>query len=167
MPKLSRQEMEAFLARPLICRLGCLDDEGYPYVVPCIYLYTDGVFYVTPRARSIWGEYLHRDGRCFLCIDASDYEEEEYNKRVFVQGTAELIDGPRSWYPSLHDDPMAQRAFRVWRRYWGEDTVDGDVWKGLEELRDVGFRHFRVHPLKITTWWGDYASRYRNVYPVP
>ena len=34
MPKLHQQEIEAFLASRSLCRLGCLDDEGYPYVVP-------------------------------------------------------------------------------------------------------------------------------------
>lgn len=164
MPKLSKQAMEEFLTRPLICRLGCLHEDGFPYVIPCIYLYTDGVFYVTARARSIWGEYLQRDERCFLCIDASDHREEEYNKRVCVKGRAEHVDGPRATY--RRDDPMAQRGFQIWRRYWGDGATDDDVWRGIEEQRDVGFWQFRIHPLRITTWWGEYAQRYRNVYPL-
>ena len=42
MPAMSDEEREGFLAQPVIGRLGCLDDDGYPYVVPVWFDYADG-----------------------------------------------------------------------------------------------------------------------------
>ena len=33
--RLQSDEIEAFLAEPHIARLACLDEEGWPYLVPC------------------------------------------------------------------------------------------------------------------------------------
>ena len=33
--RLQSDEIEAFLAEPQIARLACLDEEGWPYLVPC------------------------------------------------------------------------------------------------------------------------------------
>ncbi|MCO5221291.1 MAG: pyridoxamine 5'-phosphate oxidase family protein [Thermomicrobiales bacterium] len=43
--KLSDEEMNEFLSTDVLCRLGVLDDEGWPYVVPVWFLYKDGGFY--------------------------------------------------------------------------------------------------------------------------
>jgi hypothetical protein len=56
MPKLTQAEVLEFLAEPRICRLGCVDYEGFLLVVPCDYLFEGGAFYVMPRARALWGE---------------------------------------------------------------------------------------------------------------
>jgi hypothetical protein len=163
-PKLTEPEIEEFLAGVRGCRIGSIDVDGFPYVVPCSYLFEDGVFYVAARARAAWGEHLERDGRCFLCIDAvREGDVDQWMKRVLVKGRAELLDGPRSYY--RRDDPMAQRGFRIWRRYWPRETIDDDIWRAIEGQRDIGFRQFRIQPLKIITWRGrEYAARYRNVY---
>jgi hypothetical protein len=59
---------------------------------------------------------------------------------------------------------MAQYGFRMMRRFFPEDRVD-NYWRALEGQRDVGFRLFRIEPLKTMTWRGDaYPARYRNVY---
>jgi hypothetical protein len=165
MPKLTQAEVEEFLAGPRISRLGCIDTDGFPYVVPCNYLFEGGAFHVFPRARALWGEYLEQNGRCFLCIDAREGPYgDQWNKRVLVKGEARLLDGPRPSY--RRDDPMAQWAFRSMRRYAPERLTDDDVWRALESMKDMGFRHFNIEPLQMVTWRGtEYPARYRNVYP--
>ena len=49
---LSEVELKEFLDSDVICRLGVLDDEGWPYVVPVWFLHKDGGFYIIPRERS-------------------------------------------------------------------------------------------------------------------
>ncbi|MEZ4636574.1 MAG: pyridoxamine 5'-phosphate oxidase family protein [Caldilineaceae bacterium] len=44
MPAMTQEQIDAFLHSDVLCRLGCLDDEGYPYVVPCWFTYADGGF---------------------------------------------------------------------------------------------------------------------------
>jgi hypothetical protein len=156
MRKLSQQEIEEFLARPLLCRLGCLDDEGYPYVVPCLYLYADGGFYVSARERSAWAHYLHRDGRVSLCIDV-DYSE----PRVQVKGIAERLDGPRLLREPRDEDPMFALGLRITSRYWGGEEA---ARSGLEAYRDEPFWWFFVRPSQMTTVrGGDWAERYKHV----
>jgi len=156
MRKLSQQEIEDFLARPLLCRLGCLDDEGYPYVVPCLYLYADGGFYVGPRERAAWAHYLHRDSRVCLCIDV-DYGE----SRVQVKGIAELLDGPRLLREPWDADPMAALSVRLTSRYFGGD--DG-ARAALETYRHEPFWWFFVRPSRMTSFrGGDWAARYKHV----
>ena len=65
---LAGDEVDAFLAEGRIARLGCLDADGWPYVVPSWYQYADGGFWIIPRERSVWAGYLARDGRgCAVC----------------------------------------------------------------------------------------------------
>ena len=79
--KLSEEEIQGFLSGNPFCRLGCLDEEGWPYVVPCWFEYSEGGFFIIPRARSAWARHIQRDPRVFLCIDDST----ETNRRVLVQ----------------------------------------------------------------------------------
>jgi nitroimidazol reductase NimA-like FMN-containing flavoprotein (pyridoxamine 5'-phosphate oxidase superfamily) len=41
-PKLTQAEVEEFLAGPRICRLGCVDSDSFPLVVPCNYVFEGG-----------------------------------------------------------------------------------------------------------------------------
>lgn len=79
--KMSEAEIAAFLAEGVLCRLGCLDLGGWPYVVPVWFQHADGGFYIIPRERSAWASYLQRDGRVFLTID-----EPGSQRKVMVKG---------------------------------------------------------------------------------
>src|SRR6266446_3016458 len=63
--KMMEDEFAAFLAGNPFCRLGCLDEEGWPYVVPCWFEYSDEGFYIIPRARSAWASCIQHDPRVF------------------------------------------------------------------------------------------------------
>ncbi len=63
---MSQAEVEGFLARNPLCRLGCLDEEGWPYVVPVWYQYRDGGFYIV--SRSAWAGYIKREPRWLLFV---------------------------------------------------------------------------------------------------
>jgi len=62
MAGMTEKELQDFFSSDVLCRLGCLDDAGAPYVVPCWFQYAEGGFYIIPRARSTWANYLRRDG---------------------------------------------------------------------------------------------------------
>ncbi|MBI3973967.1 MAG: pyridoxamine 5'-phosphate oxidase family protein [Chloroflexi bacterium] len=143
--RLSRTEMEAFLARGITCRLGCLDDEGHPYVVPCWFEYADGGFYIIPRARSAWANYLQRNGRVSLCIDT------EQTERVLVKGHAGVIEEPNV------GGRWVAIARRMSERYMGE-RGPAYLEKTMHEPRWLFF----VEPERITTWVGSWAERYKH-----
>ena len=74
MPRMTAVELSAFLQSDVLCRLGCLDDDGYPYVIPVWFQYADEGFYIIPRARSAWAKYMVRDARVSLCLDRDSGE---------------------------------------------------------------------------------------------
>jgi nitroimidazol reductase NimA-like FMN-containing flavoprotein (pyridoxamine 5'-phosphate oxidase superfamily) len=144
--RMSADEIIEFLAQPVICRLGCLDDTGWPYVVPVWVQYADGGFYVVPRERSVWAGYIERDGRVSLCLD-----ERDQHKRVIVKGMASIIERPNiggRWDPILRE--MAER-------YWGDRGIEYHT----ETLREPRWLIF-VKPIEMTSWYGTWARRYRH-----
>jgi hypothetical protein len=62
-------EIEEFLAGPQIARFACLDQEGWPYVVPCWQEWDGNAWWVIPRQRSAWAAYLQREPRCAITVD--------------------------------------------------------------------------------------------------
>ena len=146
--KLSEEEIQEFLSGNPFCRLGCLDEEGWPYVVPCWFEYSEGGFFIIPRARSAWARHIQRDPRVFLCIDDST----ETNRRVLVKGKAEILEEPN----------LGGRWVEISRnmsvRYLGEHGPDY-LQPTLVEPRWLLF----VRPLTMKTWQGvDWPKRYKH-----
>jgi nitroimidazol reductase NimA-like FMN-containing flavoprotein (pyridoxamine 5'-phosphate oxidase superfamily) len=144
---MSRAEMEEFLSGDVLCRLSCLDDEGWPYTVPVWFGYRDDGFYIIPRERSVWARYVQRDPRVYLCID-----EPGRQRKVLVRGEARVVEEPNvggGW---------VEIANEMSYRYLGEHGPDYLV-PTLNEPRWLIF----VTPRKVTTWQGvDWAARYKH-----
>lgn len=145
MPRMTPNEIADFLKEPVLCRLGCLDGDGHPYVVPCWFHHADGGFYIVPRARSEWARHLKKDPRVSLCIDA------ETGRRVLVKGRAQLLEEPNvggRWV-----EIARQMAFR----YGGQDGL-----AYLEKTMDEPRWLFFIEPHKILSSTGGWASRYKH-----
>lgn len=144
--KLGGDEVSAFLAEPRIARLGCQDDSGWPYVVPCWHEWDGAAFWVVPREKSAWGRYLAAEPRCALTID-----EDGAQRKVIAQCRAELMERPNvggAWVPI---------AERMSLRYLGENGP-----KYLEPTLDKPRWLFRLEPVMMRTWQGqDWAARYK------
>ena len=109
---LARDEVDEFLAEGRIARLGCLDGEGWPYVVPVWHEWDGSAFWVVARRRSLWASYLRDDGRCSLAID-----EDGRQRKVLAQCRAEVVEEPcldGQWVPGGRADepplPGRERA---------------------------------------------------------
>jgi PPOX class probable F420-dependent enzyme len=143
------EELRDFLARPLNAKVGCLTEDGAPYVVPAWYEWDGEAFWLVPRARSAWARYLQRDPRVCLCID----EEAPPHRRVQVLGRAEIVEQPNvggRWVPI---------AERMAARYLGPDGGPRYLVPTLDRPRWL----IRVHPEKLTTWaGGGWHRRYLN-----
>jgi uncharacterized pyridoxamine 5'-phosphate oxidase family protein len=138
-------EIAEFLKQPVLCRLGCLDGAGHPYVVPCWYHFADGGFYVVPRARSEWARHLKMDPRVSLCIDA------ETGRRVLVKGRAQLLEEPNvggRWVEIARD-----MAFR----YGGQEGIEY-LDKTMNEPRWLFF----IEPSDIMSSTGGWAKQYKH-----
>lgn len=143
--RMTDAELAAFLAGPVICRLGCVKPDGSPYVIPLWHSYADGGFYFVIRERADWVPYVLNDPRVTLCIDSEQYE------RVLVDGTLEVVEEPNaggSWVPICKEMSL---------RYFGEGGLSYFE-KSLSEPRWLFF----VRPSKLQSWVGGWADRYKH-----
>lgn len=144
--RLDDEEIAEFLELPLIARLACLDDDGWPYVVPCWHEWDGASFWVVPRQRSAWARYLEREPRCAITVD-----EDGRQRKVVAQCRAHLVEQPNlggAWVPV---------AERMSLRYLGENGP-----RYLEPTMDKPRWLFRLEPTKLQTWQGqDWAGRYK------
>jgi nitroimidazol reductase NimA-like FMN-containing flavoprotein (pyridoxamine 5'-phosphate oxidase superfamily) len=144
---LTEEELQEFLSTDVLCRLGVLDDEGWPYVVPVWFLYKDGGFYIVPRERSVWARYMQRDPRVFLTIDETGRQ-----RKVMCKGRAKLIEEPNvggKWVEV--GEEMSYRYLGPNGPKYLQPTIHEPRWL------------FFVEPIDMKTWQGvDWAKRYKH-----
>jgi nitroimidazol reductase NimA-like FMN-containing flavoprotein (pyridoxamine 5'-phosphate oxidase superfamily) len=144
--RLNETEVTSFLAEPQLARLACLDDEGWPYVVPCWQEWDGDSFWVIPREKSAWARYLANDHRCAISVDETGGQ-----RKVVAQCNAHMVEEPNTggrWVPI---------AERMSLRYLGENGP-----KYLEPTLDKPRWLFRLEPVNMQTWQGvDWAARYK------
>lgn len=105
---LSPAELAAFLGLGITARLACLDGDDWPYSVPVWFAWDGEVFWVIAAREAAWARHLLANPRVALCID-----EPETLRRVMVQGTARLVEGPSA------DGRWVAIAAGMARRYLG------------------------------------------------
>ena len=136
MPRLSREEMERFLAGGShLMRLSTLTAKGWPYVNPVWYQYEDGTFLLAGRRKARWVANIRRDGRVSASIDTC---EPPYT-RVLVKGVAEIVDG--AWLGDWEAWSIRYLGPKEGRRYY-------------QETRHVPRALVRITPRAVTSWAG-------------
>lgn len=144
--RMDETEVTAFLDEPQIARLACLDDEGWPYVVPCWQEWDGSSFWVVPRKKSAWARYLANDSRCAITVD-----EAAGQRKIVAQCTAHMVEEPNV------GGQWAAIAERMSTRYLGKNGP-----KYLEPTMDKPRWLFRLAPVSVQTWQGvDWAARYK------
>ena len=131
---MSADEIDAFLARPLVAVISTVDGRGRPRSAPVWFHWADGAAYVfTARTSAKWRN-LGQRPHASLCVDT---REPPY-AAVVIDGDVEPSDRP------LYD---LVRAMAV--AYYGEE-------QGLafaERYRDSPSTvAFRIVPRHITSW---------------
>ena len=142
-------ELASFLAQPWNARIGCVTEEGAPYVVPTWYEWDGESFWLVPRARAVWARYLQRDPRACLCID----EDATPHRRVQALGRAEIVEQPNvggAW---------VAMAVRMAARYLGAQDGPRYLTPTLDRPRWL----IRIRPTTLTSWsGGSWHPRYLN-----
>ena len=142
-----RPEIAEFLSGNTFCRIGCLDEEGWPYVVPCWFEYGDGGFYIIPG--------LAQPGRATSAGSA----------RLALHRRIDPLQPPR---PGQGQSRSPRRAKRR-RTMGGNRTQDvaplsGRAWPRISrtDARRAPLVAFRP-PVKMKTWQGvDWHQRYKH-----
>lgn len=140
---LSKPEMDGFLQKPVVARLGTVQPNGWPYVVPVWQQWDGEAMWIVPREKSAFVRSIREEPRVSVSVAL---EDAPYT-RVQVQGLAEIVEGPvdsqggaAEWVPIARD--MA-------RRYLGEHGPEY-----LEPTMDRPRFLIRIRPVKVRTWEG-------------
>jgi PPOX class probable F420-dependent enzyme len=116
------EELEKFLARPLVAILTTLRPDGSPHVAPIWYEYSDGVFYFWTAANSVKVSNLMRQRRAAVCV-ASHEEPYQY---VIAEGDC-----------VVSDTELPRRCYSISRRYYGETRGSEFARRDLEHNSSV------------------------------
>jgi PPOX class probable F420-dependent enzyme len=144
---LKKEEIDRFLATPVIARLATVKADGAPYVVP-VWQHWDGEsMFIIPRERSSFVDHVRHEPR--VCISCAD--DGPGHRRVLIEGVAEVVEGPV---------PMAGRTLEIAKemaaRYMGPDGP-----KYLGATADRPRYLLRVKPVSMRSWQGgEWHPRY-------
>jgi PPOX class probable F420-dependent enzyme len=139
MASLSRERLDAFLARPLIARLGTITPDGFPYVVPIWYEWDGEAIVFAGRARARFVANLRANPRA--CVSIA--EDNDPLVRVMIIGRADLL---RDAAPDRGE--WLERSRRICRRYLGDSA--GDDYQ--DETIDRPAVWYRVVPEELVSW---------------
>ena len=126
MPGLTADELDAFLAEPgHLLRLGTVDRNGMPRVVPIWFQHDDGKLWFTPRAKSAWLDDLRASPAVCYTIDEPTGEM----RKLVARGTATLEH-------DLGDDAVWRDRYRdIACRYTPERFADAYIEDTIAEPR--------------------------------
>jgi nitroimidazol reductase NimA-like FMN-containing flavoprotein (pyridoxamine 5'-phosphate oxidase superfamily) len=144
------EERDEFLAGNTLARLAVMDDNDWPYVQPVWYQWDpeQGIFWIIARKKSAWALFMKNNPKVSITIDGS---EKPY-KKVFVQGTAEVVEEPNI------GGQWVEIAKLMATRYLGERGPDYLV-PTLDKSRWL----FKITPTVLNTWQGvDWHPKYKE-----
>jgi hypothetical protein len=131
-------EVAAYLDGPgRLVRIGTVDADGAPLVVPTWFVVEDGTLFVTPRERSSWFTNLQRDPRVCFTVDGDGCQ-------VILRGSVRTIWGLG------HDDAWRDLYRRITMRYLPAAAGDAylhDTWDEPRALLGLP-----LSEATVTTW---------------
>jgi nitroimidazol reductase NimA-like FMN-containing flavoprotein (pyridoxamine 5'-phosphate oxidase superfamily) len=133
------EEIDEFLEEGMSMMLACVKPDGSPYITICWHEWRGGSFWVIPRQRSRWAEYLKADSRVSLVIE----KPATLQKVLVPEGRAELVEEPNI------GGQWVEIATRMTYRYLGENGP-----KYLEPTLQQPRWLFRIEPGKLRSWQG-------------
>ncbi len=138
MPPLTRDELEVFLRKPLLARLGTLNEDGTIHLAPIYFRYEDGCFLLGTQMASRRVRNIQHNPNVTLLIDdpSGPYQA------ALIYGRAEL----------LHEGVVEKRT-TIFEKY-GAGERSREFAEGLcNKWRSV---IIRVKPVKIVSF--DYSK---------
>lgn len=143
MPSLHPEERDAFLVEPgHLARIGTVDEDGTPRVLPLWFVVEHGRLYFTPREPAIIWRNLLRDPRVGISID----EEAHPWRKVTMQGIVAIV------HPPGEDDLWRDLYRRIARRYVSERAADHYVDGTDDQPRALCALDLGAATTRITTW---------------
>lgn len=143
MPKLHEDEVDAFLDEPgHLARIGTVDDDGFPRVLPLWFVYRDRSIYFTPREPAVIWRNIVRDPRTGISID----EDAAPYRKVTLRGRVEIV------HPPGEDDAWRELYRVIAKRYTREDWADAYVDGTDDQPRALCAVRLDSPETRISTW---------------
>ncbi len=136
---MTKTEVEAMLKKPLIAKLGTMNEDGTIHIAPIFFLYKDGCILMGTQDVSRKVRNIRRNNRVTVLVDIADAPF----KGVLIYGTAELD----------YDDVVEKRA-ELFTNYMPADEAMGFARKLADRFKPVVIK---VHPERIAATF-DYAK---------
>ena len=143
MPKLTDDETRAFLdERGHLARIGTVDADGMPRVLPLWFIVDGDDLLFTPRSPAIIWKNLQRDPRVGISID----EEASPWRKVSVQGRVDVVHQPG-------DDDAWRDIYRsIAKRYVPDAAADAYVDGTDDQPRALCAVRLTLPDTKVVTW---------------
>ena len=141
MPKMTDAEVRSFLDQPgHLVRIGTVDHDGSPRVVPTWFIRQGDDIVFTPREPAVFLANLRRDPRVGLSID----EECLPYRKVSVQGSA------RTLYEPGNDDEWRDVYRAIACRYVPTDVAEAYIQSTIDQPRAL--IAVALSAARVTTW---------------
>jgi PPOX class probable F420-dependent enzyme len=141
MPKMTADEVRAFLDEDgHLVRIGTVDEDGWPRVVPTWFLRQGDDLVFTPRSPAAFLANLRRDPHVALSID----EDRLPYRKVTVQGTA------RTLYEPGADDEWRDLYRAIACRYVPNEVADAYIEHTIDQPRAL--IAVSTTDARVTTW---------------
>ena len=143
MPKLSTDDTYTFLAEPNhLARIGTVDADGTPRVVPLWFMMDGDRLCFTPREPAMVWQNMLRDPRIGISVD----EDELPYRKVTIQGRVEVLYEPGR-------DHLWQHLYRaIAGRYIGPDAANAYVDSTDDQPRALCGVDLSAPTTRISTW---------------
>lgn len=143
MPKLTNGEMLEFLdEREHLARIGTIDDDGFPRVLPLWFVLVDRRLFFTPRSTAVIWRNIQRDPKVGLTID----ESEQPYRKVTLQAVCDVVHQPGE------DDAWRDLYRTITGRYTAEWFVDEYVDGTDDQPRALCAVDLDAPATRVSTW---------------
>lgn len=143
MAKLTNDEMQQFLnEREHLARIGTIDVDGMPRVLPLWFIVQDDELLFTPRSLAIIWKNIERDPRIGISID----EEASPLRKISIQGHVVIK------YQPGNDDAWRETYRDIAKRYVSDAGADGYVNGTDDQPRALCSVSLSAPTTKIVTW---------------
>lgn len=143
MPKLSDDELHAFLdEREHLARIGTVDDDGFPRVLPLWFVREGTRLLFTPRSPAVIWRNLQRDPRVGISID----ESSQPYRKLTVQGVVEIVHLPGE------DDRWRDLYRAIAKRYTADWFADTYVEGTDDQPRALCALDLAAPTSRLSTW---------------
>lgn len=143
MPKLTADEVAEFLDEPgHLARIGTVDADGMPRVLPLWFIVSDRRVLFTPRSPAVIWANIERDPRVGISID----ETSQPYRKVTLQGVVEVVHQPGD------DDAWRDLYRAIAKRYTRDDWADAYVDGTDDQPRALCAVDLDAPSTRLSTW---------------